>query len=113
MPWPLTPPGPNFLRKLYSDYQEARIEEYDTEDDTKKISQKCTSVWVIHITKTGEVSSVEERWHFGDGQYENQFYFPFWENGGFCARVCNDSRNVAIKIALDTRAKMLAEKLGL
>lgn len=109
------PDKAELLRKLYSGpwSEKVEIEEYDTEENTKLIGQKHTSVWDIRITAKGEIRSVTERWHFGDDQYQNSFYFPYWENGGFYASVCHDSRDAAIKIATDTRAKMLAEKYGL
>lgn len=109
----LDPDKAELLRKLHSGYDEAHIEEFDTEEEADIISQKYTSVWTIEISKHGEVGAIKEAWHFGDGQFENRFSFPYWKNGGFVAEVCHDSKNAAIKIALDTRAKMLAEKYGL
>lgn len=109
----IDPDRAELLRKLYSSgFHEARIEEYDTEADTEKISRKITPIWLIRINAPGDIRDVRQRWNFDEG-FQNHFYFPYWENGGFYADVCHEDRDVAIKIALDTRAKMLAEKFGL
>jgi len=106
------PDRAELLRKWYSRSEswsdEPRIEVYDTEDDI--VVGEPRRVWNFCILENGDISEGDEEWTFDD-KYEN--YFGFRYGNEFYAKIVARDRDVARKIAIDTRTQMLAEKLGL
>lgn len=99
------------LRKFYSDrYDEAEIEEYDTEEE--EIPNDLITVYSFSINEKGEVSDKEPLMR-SKREWKNQFNLYSVPEYSFYAEVMAVDRDHALKIALDTRAKMLAERFGL
>ena len=109
----IDPDRAELLRKYYSrdGWEVARIEEYDTDDVC--VSGAPKRIFNFEITKTGAVEDGEEQWSFSDDPFENKFKFLPYDEFRFSAQVMAPDRDHALKIALDQRTKMLAEKLGL
>ena len=98
------------LRKFYSDrYDEAEIEEYDTEEE--EIQNDLRTVYGFTIGKKGEVLN-EAQFMRSEREWKNKFS-RYGVEHFFYAEVMAVDRDHALKIALDERAKMLAERFGL
>ena len=99
------------LKKLYSDrYEEANIEEYDTEEE--EIPNDLRTVYSFVIGKKGEVLK-EAQFMRSKIEWENVFSHYSIPPYSFYAEVMAVDRDHALKIAFDERAKMLAERFGL
>ena len=97
------------IRRVCCDgWDEARIEEYET--DSFFVSDDPVRIWNFTVTGEGYVHDGPEEWTTDD-EWKN--VFGFRRGYEFYAGVKNKDRDVALKIALDQRAKMLAKKLGL
>lgn len=102
------------LKKWYSRAEswsgDAKIEVFDTDEDGL-IRGEPRRVWNFDINEKGVVFDGKEEWTF-EGNFENQFGFS---HGGliFFAKVVARDKDVAKKIAIDTRTQMLAERFGL
>ena len=88
-----------------SKYEKAEVEEYDTDDAPDLTEGKI--VFRVHFDKHGNVVSVEE-W-FKD--YWDSL--PFQHNRNLVVHVLANTKEAAIKIGAEKRAKFLAEKMGL
>ena len=108
------------LKRYYSSTtDEATIEEYDTLEP--HITGQPRKVFSLHIEKDGTVNQYgKQAWTF-DEKFENHFHLwssnPWNDHygwtGRFDATVVADDFDHAVKIALDQRAKELAEAQGL
>jgi len=103
------------LRKMYSDYyDEANIEEYETD-----IPSNCyynndpTLYWKITFNDDGNIQYIES--YYDASNLKIQARERYWSfDPSFCVyNIQTDTRDNAIKIACDRRAKYLAEKFNL
>lgn len=100
------------LRKYYCcDGEEADVEIYDT-DDAPQIVGTPTRIYHVCISPSGQVTmGKKEEYHFGDARYNTRYQlgpslaFEMW--------LPAVDEEHAKKIACDTRAVALAERLGL
>ena len=108
----LDPDRAELLEKYFSSaFDPARIEEYDTDEPVPNIQNTPQHVWHFYIKENGKVEINGDEWYFGEKPYENRFGFR--RGYDFWAFVCHEDRDIAMKIALDERARMAAQKLGL
>lgn len=99
------------LRKLYSDrHDEADIEEYDTEEE--EIPNDLRTVYRFRINEKGKVTDGGSLMR-SEREWKNYFSLYGIPAYSFYAEVMAVDRDHALKIALDERAKMLAERFGL
>lgn len=107
------------LVKFYSDgYDDAEIEEYDTEAEDGALLERLTPVYQVDIAPNGEYTV--SIWKYVDGQegFKTTFIFPNAHATGtesmrFRARLLAKDAPHAAKIACDERAKRIAFSLGL
>lgn len=106
------------LRKFYTDnYDEASIEEYDT--DKSEISNdtldRLIPVYHVNIYEEGHYSVSIKEYHDSIEPYNARFKFKTNRDGTkslyFIAILTAWDEKHALKIALDQRAKMLAQRL--
>lgn len=103
------------LKRYYSEcWEEAEIEEYDTEEPV--INTEPRPVFSIKISRDGKVQQDgKQAWTY-DPNFENRFHLYEYMTAAYldfdCTVVAEDF-NHALKIAVDKRNKMVAEFLGL
>lgn len=108
------------LQKFYTNsYDEAVIEEYDT--DQSEVSNdkldRLIPVYQVYISEEGRYSVSIKEYHDSIEPYNARFEFDKKQTGikslSFVAILTAMNEKHALKIALDQRAKMLAQRLGL
>ena len=99
------------LRKWFTDaYDEAIIETYDTDEET--VPDDIQPVFIFTIDENSSVQK-ERTIYRRPSEWSNEFTFNIINNKRIIAKVMAEDREHALKIALDARGKMLAEKFGL
>lgn len=107
------------LVKFYSDgYDDARIEEYDTEAEDSAVLDRLVPIYQVDIAPNGQYSV--SIWKYIDSQerFNTTYIFPNahatdQESMRFRARLLAKNAEHAAKIACDERAKRIAFSLGL
>lgn len=107
------------LVRFYSDgYDDAQIEEYDTEAECNDVLERLVPVYQVDIAPNGQYSV--SIWKYVDSQngFDTQYIFPNAHANGpesmrFKARILAKDADHAAKIACDERAKRIAFSLGL
>lgn len=94
------------LKLIESDeYEEARIEEYDTEEPIIESAKRDNKYFVVEFNCEGEATNVYECTPHNPNKFE---YAGMWK----VALIAQDEKS-AIKIAAERRAKYLAGEQGI
>lgn len=102
------------LRRICSDvYDAAEIEEFDTEEIPAETTVR--RFFAFRFDVIGNIIDEEQSWTGSADDREKYELLERIGGGGvfFFARVFAENRDLALKIARDRRAKMIAEKYGL
>lgn len=93
-------------------YDDCNIEEYELLDDVNIITEADSFVkqYIIYIQNNNLASIKEECYVSPD---TDKISYSFNNDFGMIIKVIEDSKEKALKIAYDLRAKKLAEKFGL
>ena len=94
-----------------SEYELAEIEEYDTEATPDEAIKNFEPIWYVHITPSGSISKTRISHFSNDPSYDNEY--NLFNDNSFNAYIKTKSEEYAVKIALDRRAKILAERFGI
>lgn len=99
-------------RAFTSNWDEARIEEYDTDDHKPIFEGKIP--YEVRYFKNGDISSIREvELDYFDGA-ECRSLDPFYNHGAnILVKLYAKNQEAAIKIASEKRAEFLAKKNGL
>ena len=102
------------LVRLYSDsYDNAKIEEYDTEEQHEELD-RLIPVYCVRIESNGQFRVSIHNWHDSAKPFQPEFYFPDKSDPlMFIAKLTAKDEKYAAKIACDHRAKMIALAYGL
>ena len=101
------------LRRLYMCRGiSPEIEEYDTEEDQDTSLGRLIPIYEIFISKDGKLSAKIDHWHDSAVPFKNDFKLER-SLYNFTAYISAKDEEHAKKIALDTRAKMLADVFGI
>ena len=100
------------MAKFYSDtYAKAVIEEYETDAEDSDVLDNLIPVYYVHIDKDGKYTIDVDSYTDGRKPYEPSF--NLYDYGGFfMAFLTAKDKEHALKIALDERAKRMAERYG-
>lgn len=100
------------LKKYYSDeWNEAKIEEYDTENPA---TVNLEPMFKIYFDDKGNIESIKEYNNLDYESEERISYYDSWVNSkGMFVSVKAETKEQAIKIASERRAKCLAEEMEL
>lgn len=107
----LDPEQAEKLRKLHCDsWGEAEVEEMETDD--RPIGD-LSRVYRFHITPDARVLDGHEEWTRDVIPFEKEVEFSPYGGLSVTARIVSDSRETALKIALEKRTELLKEALHL
>lgn len=103
------------LKKMYSDsYDEANIEEYETDIPSNiYYNDTPTLYWRVAFKDNGELQYVESYYDSAEAQLQVKERCWSFQPSICVLGIIAETREKAIKIACDRRAKFLAEKFNL